>query len=127
MNKQEKKETIKKKFKSLSEDLRQELSFEDDYPLDNGKIADLALINTKSNQPQSLWKIEDKIEYTSKEQRTFFHQEKNPFMECGIDSKYWIYSDGEHYVLNDHAYNYPYDEHYKTLNSLFKRFRKTHE
>jgi hypothetical protein len=122
----QKKEAIKNKFNKLTPNLKEQLKFEEDFTLDNGKKADLALIDSITNKPHSLWKIEDEIE-NSKDDRVYFHQKDNPFMGCGVDSKFWIYSDGDKFVLNDQSYNYPFDEHYKTVNGLFKRMEKSRE
>ena len=87
--------------------------------LGNGKVANVAIYC--GDVCIAYGNYYDDLKYPENENsRSYFHG-NHGFMGCGTSSRFWFYFNDDVVILNDHGYNYPFDELMKNYSDFFER------
>ena len=92
----------------------------ENYKLKNDAMADIAIFS--NDNCIAFGNYFDKLQLPSEndELRFYFHG-NHRFIGCGASSLFWFYFDNKDIIVNDHRYNYPYDEIMGDYNDFFSR------
>lgn len=113
------KEIFLKHWNSVKDSKSSYYLISDNFPLQNGKYADIAIF--LNEECIGLGNKFDELNLPSKGDERFYFHSKDGFMGCGNNSKFWFYFDKNHVILNDLGYAYPFDELMSDSNDFFRR------
>lgn len=116
------KKTFEKQWMRVEIGLKEGIKIIEDYPLNNGRTADLALL--RNEECLAIGKFYPALVQEVKEySRNYFHGD-HCFIGCGTSSKLWFHFDKDRIIINDQRYVYPFDEKMEDYREFAERLKK---